>query len=276
MKKLSRYNNYVNVDKGILLFNALTRAYVLLKPSLYNLLIEEDLDELQKSMPKQISILEDNGFILDDSFDEIEFVRNLKLWNRLATGSYHVIINPTLNCNLGCWYCYETHQKGSEMSTEIAERVIKNLSFQYESSPFNKLLVSFFGGEPLLKTNRVLYIIEKAKEFSSQRKVQLSFDFTTNGTLISSPLLNAISDTFTSFQITFDGYGSTHNKTRFIKNSEIGSYSFILKGIKRIVNALTNYMIHIRVNLTPKSFENLDALLEDLAFIPKQIRRPRC
>lgn len=269
MKKKSFYNNYVEVGNGILLFNALSRAYVLLKPSLFAKFDSEDLESFKQEYPKQYQALEENGIIVDENLDEVNLAYNIKVARRFKTSRYHIIVNPTLNCNLGCWYCYESHIASSAMSTDTADRVIKNFSYQYAISPYKVLLLSFFGGEPLLKTPIAIRIIEGARKFAAENGVELHLEFTTNGTLLSKELLEVIKDIPSSFQITLDGYGAVHDKVRHFKGSDKGTYSLILEKLKLLSDTLHDYILHVRVNITPETFDKLESILNDLAFLPK-------
>ena len=37
--------------------------------------------------------------------------------------TFELIINPTLDCNFHCWYCYENHLKGSKMDEGIVSAI---------------------------------------------------------------------------------------------------------------------------------------------------------
>lgn len=81
--------------------------------------------------------------------------------------------------------------------------LIKSIS---QSPKYNHIILSFFGGEPLLYFKQVvLPIVNGAKEICNRENKSLSLNFTTNGYLISDNLFKVLGDTPVSFQITLDG-----------------------------------------------------------------------
>ena len=99
--------------------------------------------------------LKANGFVVEDSVDEardyISYTRNVQN----DTSAAHLIINPTINCNFSCWYCYEQHTK-SKMDEETINRV-KRLIYRIMTEK-RPLQFSFFGGEPLLYYKQVMKV----------------------------------------------------------------------------------------------------------------------
>lgn len=68
-----------------------------------------------------------NQFIVEDDYNEKEIVQYRRMKEINDTSMYHLIINPTLDCNLSCWYCYEHKYKGSKIAEPIV-KVSKNTS----------------------------------------------------------------------------------------------------------------------------------------------------
>lgn len=62
----------------------------------------------------------DNGFVVSDDCDEVGNYLNYIRASECDMSVAHLIINPTINCNFNCWYCYENHIK-SLMSEDIIE-----------------------------------------------------------------------------------------------------------------------------------------------------------
>lgn len=55
--------------------------------------------------------MKNSRFIIIDDYDELEYI---KFNNRLCifkNRSFHLTINPTLDCNLRCWYCSTEYAK---------------------------------------------------------------------------------------------------------------------------------------------------------------------
>ena len=77
-----------------------------------------NIESLKEIHPSLYELLIKCGFIVLSAHDE------MKSWvdeinSNLQSDDYvRITINPTLDCNLGCWYCYESHLKGSLMSKD--------------------------------------------------------------------------------------------------------------------------------------------------------------
>lgn len=112
--KHSIYNNCIIINaKHTLLYNAFTGKFLIFKNQILL------LDELCTNKPdfengKLYQDLCDSGFLIDDKVDEVE---NLKKQIKEAENNdneFILHINPTLDCNFQCWYCYENHVKNQK------------------------------------------------------------------------------------------------------------------------------------------------------------------
>ena len=176
---------------------------------------------------------------------------------------FRLIVNPTLNCNFRCWYCYETHKAESNMSDQTVSHIkktIKRLMIQYD-----KFELSFFGGEPLLKYHDVVLPLMKfVDSISKETGCDYTVSFTTNGFLISNQIIYELKQYKTGvFQITLDGGPESHNKTRESKFSN--SFETIVTNINKLANEGISVVVRINVtkdnitgaNVIPAMFEDL-------------------
>ncbi|WP_209300296.1 hypothetical protein, partial [Flavobacterium psychrophilum] len=119
--KYSQFNNFFNYEDKKIGYNAFSNEFTLLDPELFELLDaairESNFEELNKLHPDFFTHLVEKGFLVDTEIDEIQNVKDLvRKIDSENEVSYKLIINPTMNCNFKCWYCYETHIKASKMS----------------------------------------------------------------------------------------------------------------------------------------------------------------
>lgn len=267
--KYSYYNHIVREDKVAILYNALQDAYMAISPKLADAmeLGNEHLPVVQQQHPDFYEKLLSNGYIVNDDFDERNHYKNVVIQQRFSSNSYEIIVNPTLDCNLGCWYCYENHVEGSAMNDEMIERVIKHAKCKHSQESYRALTLGFFGGEPLLQPNVVKKIIEGIAPFAKENSINVGLSFTTNGTQMSDEVLELIKDYHTTFQITIDGDQDKHNKVRFFKANKQGSYEHIMNNIHKITATLHDYSIVLRVNYDMNTLKRTKALIDDLATI---------
>ncbi len=269
--KSSYYNHYVYQGNIVLLYNSLSGGYMVIKKQIFESIYDGEtliIKKLKISHPETYKTLINNGFLVPENLDERLLVENLHYKNKFSKSSYELIVNTTLDCNLGCWYCYEIHQKNSKITNDIIDRIIANIQNKYKQEPFKFFRLSFFGGEPLLQIKAILNIIERVKILSKEFDFKLMIHFTTNGTIIPKKVLEIASDCKMSFQITFDGNRKQHNSVRVRKGKSIeknDTYSCILNNIK-LITTFPNCKLNIRVNYSGETFCQLEELIDDLNF----------
>ena len=88
----------------------------------------------------------------------------------------------TLQCNLRCRYCFETHT-GDHMTRETAFAAFDRIAASGDPQGG----VSFFGGEPLLQKELIRDCVEYAQRFSP---MTFRYNMTTNGLLLDQEFLD--------------------------------------------------------------------------------------
>ena len=271
--KSSVYNISVPLDNnGILVFNSFSKSFLYLSKKVWHKCFEENSDvKVDCLETKELDILKQNGFIVDDEVDEYSEALSIKMKTRLNKKTYSVIINPTLDCNLNCWYCYESHKAGSQIAPKTIESILKHLELKYVEDKFEHLELSFFGGEPLLITKEVVSIIEGASEFCDKQGVQMRISFTTNGTIIPSNILSILQNKKILFQITLDGVKEQHNSIRGFKNAlNTNSYDIVWRNIRKLLSTLDDIHLCLRINFDNNTFDEYSDLVEQILSLDKE------
>ena len=262
--KYSIYNNKVSICNGFgIFYNSMSDRFLVLKGN--NM---ADIDRLSADSLKQTNadlyakLVSING-IVSNNCNEVAMLENLikKLDN--DDSAYILHINPTLDCNFRCWYCYENHVKGSKMNDGMVEKV-KMLITRIISGNDNlkTLQLSFFGGEPLLHFNEVARpIITFAKEETAKNDIALGVHFTTNAFLLSKMMFDFFDGLNISFQITIDGDQQRHDQTRFCTNGK-GSYKTIIGNIRQL--AERGHHVIMRINYTSKNISGIENVIEEI------------
>lgn len=124
MKK-SLYNHLSFTDESWVLYNAFTDEVSVLAPEVKELYEKHDVDEIRKIHPEFYDYLQTKQFLVPES--ENESSKCIAKWDKEDNdpSSFSLTVNPTLDCNMSCWYCYEKHQANRTMKEEISERVYK-------------------------------------------------------------------------------------------------------------------------------------------------------
>ncbi|WP_181390662.1 radical SAM/SPASM domain-containing protein [Sphingobacterium athyrii] len=271
--KFSRFNTTVAYTDKFVLYNALQNQFLYINPLIKELIdASRDHDEfagLEKLHPSLFEALHKKGFIVEDDYDEFREVVAIREQVDLKNETFfHLTINPTMNCNFSCWYCYESHEKKSKMESETIEKIKVLIENKINAtSKIERFHIAWFGGEPFLYFDRVIMpIIQFASEHCSKFGVKFDNGFTTNGFLINRANVNALKPfDITNFQITLDGGREEHNSVRFV-NDKRGSYDEIVSNIKLL--CAHQRKTTLRINYTKKNLPSVANIAQDFLDMP--------
>ena len=200
------------------------------------------------------------GYAVEDQCDEIEIVRNRKLAGMQDPNRLDVIVLPNMNCNFACPYCYESHEPGSAMSSEVERRIVAFLKAQIPRS--SVLLLSWFGGEPLLNHGNVVAVSKAAQDICRTHDVALVGNVTTNGYLLDAQKARALVDCgIYNYQITVDGPPAIHNRTRRLRGGG-ETFDRVFENITILAKTDPRVRISLRVNFNHQNIDSIPDLLE--------------
>ena len=262
----SFYNIFFTFESKKIAYNCISDDFLILEPFLYELfqasIKEEKLEELKEIHYDFYTALLEKGFIIENSINELEEIKKISYETDFNNKNFSLIINPTMNCNFKCWYCYETHIKNSKLSETNVERIISFIKNTIDNSCIKKFSLHWFGGEPLLYFNKtILPLLEQIYPIMKEKNIQFSSACTSNGLLITQQLLNScLKYGISHFQITLDGHRDRHNKVRFITKN-IGSYDKIISNIKLCLKNRIN--VTTRINISEETIEDLLKIIDD-------------
>ena len=264
MKK-SLYNHIDYIDESWVLYNVYTDELCLLDEQVKTLYVDKTLEEIKAIHPDFYAFLKEKQFIVPSDTDEAK--KCIEQWTKADEDKsvFTLTVNPTLDCNMRCWYCYEKHQATRTMSTEMLERVYKFIENKLNDAYLTKFNLTFFGGEPLLQYSSIVKpLIAFTHQLSNEKNIELEVGFTTNGYLLSPEILSYLASLKVPihFQITLDGNQRMHGKTRHLQ-SGAGSYEQILDNCSKALQN-SNIAISLRCNYTTKNVATFMDLADDL------------
>lgn len=257
--KLSKYLYIKKFKKAVLIYSLIQRKIFAISTSDYQLITSQHLSEIKDSNPYLFSALEKLGVIIQDDYNELDFIKAKNKENIFDKSYYRLIINPTLECNFHCWYCYEHHPKG-RMGSFTMDAIEQHLRHKIEQENLKYLSVDWFGGEPLLCFNDVIHPLSKRiiQLFGS---IQYKGSMTTNGYLITPKMVEQFDKiSLTNFQITLDGDEEMHNSIRFV-NGHKGSFNKIIENINLLSENEKN-TIMVRINYTKDTLLKINEIAE--------------
>lgn len=268
--KASRYNYKIDHGEKVIFFNGITENVfaVSKKHAESYRMIMQHPDDNAEIYGDFIGRLKGKGFILEDDVDEAALVE--KKFNSVwKPEEYHLMILPTYQCNLRCWYCVQEHSDTwitDEVERRLKLRIIKKL----QDPEIKRLLLSWFGGEPTLNYNKLLELTLFARDEALKRGKQFHCSITTNGTLLNSKKIEELKEAgVTSYQITIDGTREMHDSIKKIPNKS--AYDITMSNIRMIVG---HTHCTLRFNYTA---ENLapDSIMQDIKekFPPELLKK---
>ncbi len=268
--KQSKYNCILQDNTGMVIYNAATDQLVALTPQLANIFNEG------KAAPEKIKaqhaelydhLLQKGIFVCDDADETETYIRKREEYER-SSGEYTITINPTLACNMSCWYCYESHKNMPAMSADVKQSVLLLIDKLLADNKLKKLNLSFFGGEPLLYFDKVVVdIVNHAKMQCKAFDAKLSIHFTTNAYLLTDSVLKQLEGLDVSFQITIDGGKQVHDSVRKTKGGE-PTYARIVEHIHQTLSH--GFPVGVRFNYTAKSIPSFIDVVKDFSHLQQE------
>ena len=166
----------------------------------------------------------------------------------------------THDCNLSCSYCYTGSKFARAMPQEVAWKALQ-LAFRQARGTPGPHALTFFGGEPLLRFDRLVQVMRGVRRWERGAGQHWIPKLTTNVTLMNEKILNFWSDY--DFRVTFsvDGKGAIHDRYRPFVSGK-GSSSTVWRNLARAADRLRDPVIHIVLN--PDTFRDLPQTVEAL------------
>lgn len=264
--KNSIYNTFIPFESKFILFNTFSKEMLLITEELKNIyeasIIHEEMEDFIMLHPDMGKYLIQKEFLVDRELDEYEKTKEYikSIYNQ--KDRYKLIVNPTMNCNFKCWYCYESHIKNSKMDNETIYKISELVESILKENELKFFELSFFGGEPFLYYKQVIKpMLEIVKKKCTRYNTNLIIGFTTNGYLLNEDIINDImlfsKDVY--FQITLDGDKQEHDKVRFVSKNR-GSFNEIIENIK-MISFYSN--VTLRINYTKSNFSSIKNIFDE-------------
>lgn len=275
MNKWSKYNYLYDNGENFILFNLASKAYLALVPQLAKLVEEkkEEIDTLADIHPELYEVLKEKGFVVDNGLDEVESL--LKRWRKIENSkkSYSIIVLPTLDCNCRCWYCYERHNAGTNMTPQTVELVKKHINLKTSDPELQHFHLSFFGGEPLMCFRTVVTpLLKYSKEICQKRSIDYAAHFTTNATLLTDKMISELKELNIpiAFQITLDGNRKSHDSIRCTKTGK-PTFDTIVANIHKLLR--NGFRVSLRINYTTANLDTNYDIIDEFKDLTNDMRK---
>ena len=217
----SRYNFKVTCEGGdgaVAIYNAATGALQRLTgpdaTSLAAILTDPltlvDDDDLGTELH---DLLRAGGFVREEDVDEVARVRD-RFWRARGQTPVVLTLTTTMDCNLACYYCYEERSAASLTTADIAG-IVEFARDRVGNSPFRKLHVDWYGGEPLLNYAFIESASTELQRMCAAEGFQFVGSVISNGTEWPDDVEDFVKrHKLRQVQISFDGLQVNHDRWR--------------------------------------------------------------
>lgn len=265
MKK-SIFNHIVSLHGRDVLYNSYTDNLAMLDPALTELYRQHPVQEIADRHPELYRYMVAKRFLIPANADE--WTLCIEDWDKTdaKSKSFGITINPTLSCNMNCWYCYEHHDGNKRMSPDLTASVMALIDAKATDSSLDNLHLTFFGGEPLLEFDEIVKpLIQRTQQVCIANGKTLTLTFVTNAYLLDQDTAAWLDKLGCKvhIQVTLDGDSIHHDAVRHTVNGN-GSFNRITANIDKCLNS-TKFNFTVRLNYTHRnimSFADIIPLLE--------------
>jgi len=214
-----------------------------------------------------LELLWENGFLVESRDADRRRLDNYLDGVKGNTEELNVTVLTTLQCNFACDYCFQGDHddynvRADRMSAETAAHVAEWVERQLDQVRPRRMVLTFFGGEPLLNLPVMYALAERIWQATLARGVDLYVNIITNGLLLTPDVVDRMLPYgLNGIKITLDGDRDTHNRMRPLRGGQ-GTFDRIIDNIRKSAGKCR---ISIGGNFDESSVGSYPALLAFLA-----------
>lgn len=192
------------------------------------------------------SYLKNHGFFSESKPPNLKTVINESTVKESITQTAQIVFEVTDFCNLNCIYCSlgelykNTEARNSKnMNIHSAINLLKYIfEFKTHKDP-EKLVIAFYGGEPLLNIKFIKQIVEVVDSLNSEKELDIGYIMTTNATLIDKHIDFLIANNF-RIMVSLDG-NKKNNSYRIFRKNNNNSFKKIIENVDMIQRDYPEY-----------------------------------
>ena len=248
--RLMHYVVQQEVEEGVLLYNTLTCAMVLVT------------HEETKNLTAVEGLIE-HYFLVPVDHDDKKFCKIIKFGFKMMQprikGIRKYTVVTTTGCNARCAYCFEKGTKPVNMTMETAEKVAQYIITH--RGEHEEVQIDWFGGEPLYNYKVMDHICTRLQESN----VKFFSRVISNGYLFSDRFVDKACQLWNlkRVQVTLDGTEENYNRIKaYVHNNGTSPYQRVMDNIKRLLEAKIP-TIQIRIHLSYEILEDIWALAKE-------------
>lgn len=233
----SAFNVRATLASGdVFLMNTLTDAQLVVSPEAAGVLdgMGGGADAIEA-----MTVFAEHGFVVPDRRTERDALEARFAALRDDAADLHVTVLTTLQCNFACEYCYQGDQGGptspaDRMSAETAADVADWVARELDRVRPGRLMITFFGGEPLLNLPATCTIAERCAAAARALDISVVLTIVTNGLLLTPAVVERLLPFgLAGVKVTLDGDRDTHDRLRPLRGGQ-GTFDRIVENVRRV------------------------------------------
>ncbi|MDO8803373.1 MAG: 4Fe-4S cluster-binding domain-containing protein [Elusimicrobiota bacterium] len=239
-------------------FNTLSRKFIFLPAELDDLATRPDTDARVMEFLRKGRWLTEAPSYTDELRDAIHLIT--------AAGgesaALSLVFTVTTKCNLNCSYCFQNNTQRQDAGEDIIAALPGFIRRQAGARPaLNKVRLSLFGGEPLLRQAACLTLLDSIQRECAALALQFEGGIVTNGLGADPDFWQAAAKFgLKKVQVTIDGSEKVHDSFRQLNGS--GTYKPLLSLCARLSKT---FRVSLKYNLNRRSAMCFEEFIEDLA-----------
>jgi len=267
----SMFNVRAPIDGSadVFLMNTFSDAQIIVSPDVVDLIDRIAAEGAPRTEEERstLDLLTEHGFLVDSREHERQTLEQYFRDVREDSETLKVTVLTTLQCKFACGYCIQGdhgdyNKHAAKMSLENAARVAEWTERRLDALNPSRLILTFFGGEPLLNLPVMYLLAERLHAACEARGVTLAISIITNGLLLTRDVVERLNPLgLSGIKITLDGDRDTHNRMRPLRGGQ-GTFDRIVANVRQVAS-LTK--IAIGGNFDVDTVDSYPALLDFLS-----------
>ncbi|MBN8682224.1 MAG: SPASM domain-containing protein [Chitinophagales bacterium] len=266
--KLSAYNIFslpLNQKGQRILLNTRSGKELLVTAMCYEAIMQNMLHVLPQPIFQK---LRDAGVIIDEHISELEQIVAENVADIASNDTLYEVIMPSANCQLGCYYCGQKHDKHS-LSAAVMTAILDRIHTKLSSGKYKSLFISWFGGEPLMALQQIRTMTFFLKTLAEKHQVPYASKMVSNGLSLKANIFRELATELSvkNVEVTLDGLAEHHDAHRYTKEG-YNSFDLIMKNLVDITSMpdfkALGCTISLRSNIDQKNFDGFVPLLKTL------------
>ncbi|MEE3724690.1 hypothetical protein V2H21_04855 [Riemerella anatipestifer] len=179
MYKLTEYYEVEDISEAEkLLFSTRTGILLHISNDVYKQILDRKYELINEKV--LYKLLSSEILIPEDENEYSTIINFFKEKTSQKDKILNYTIQPTANCQLGCHYCGQVHEKVN-MEEDIVEKTFKYISKTLLDGKYSGLFTTWYGAEPLLGIKGIRNLSEKIIKFCDENNILYTAMMITNG-----------------------------------------------------------------------------------------------